>query len=93
MALIENGKALERNAITAQPAPPSTDSLTLQEVVSGADHDTDMGSIRHNACQLGLNPMGPSEVDGMLRPESPIRDNFWYSFLDPLPVDVDFGSA
>jgi hypothetical protein len=93
MTLTEKDNVLVKNAIAEQPAPPSTDSLKLQEVVSVADRDPGMKRIRLNAGQLRLNPMGPTEVDGMLQPESPMGDNFWYSFLDPLPVDVDFGSA
>jgi hypothetical protein len=91
--LTEKQRVLERNAITEKPALPNTDFVTSQEVLSEADRDSEVGSIRANAGQLGQNPMGATEVDGMLQPESPMRDNFWYSFLDPLPIDVDFGAA
>jgi hypothetical protein len=52
-----------------------------------------MGGICPNTGQLGLNLMGATDADGMLQSESPMQDNFWYSFLDPLPIDVDFSSA
>jgi hypothetical protein len=91
--LTEKQRVSERTAITEKPAPPRRDCLTSQEVLSEADRESEVGSIRPNAGQLGPNPMGATEVDGMLQLESPMQDNFWYSFLDPLPIDVDFGST
>lgn len=86
-------RVLEMNACTGDPVLPSTDCLTSQDVLSAADRESEIGGIHANAGQPGLNSMGATDADIMLTSVSPTQDTFWYSFLEPLPIDVDFGST
>jgi hypothetical protein len=52
-----------------------------------------MGNIWSDAGQLGPDPFGANQIDGMPLLDSPMRDKFWYSFLEPLPINVDFSST
>jgi hypothetical protein len=91
--LAEKQKVLERGEIAEKPAPSSPDFTISQEVLSESVRDSEMGSIGSDPGQLGPDPVGTNQVDGMFLLDSPTRDNFWYSFLDPLPIDDDFSST
>ena len=78
--LTEKQKVLERGAITEKPAPSSLDFTTSQEVLSESVRDSEIGNIWSNAGQLGPDPVGTNQVDGIPLLDSPMRDNFWYSF-------------
>ena len=71
-----NKRVLEINGFTGDPAPLSTDCLTSQDAFSAADREPEIGSIRPNDDQLGLNPIRATEANRMLQSESPIQDNF-----------------
>ena len=85
-------RVLEMDVIT-DLVPRNTDCPTSQDVLSAADHGSESTGIHTDAGQPGLNPMGAPGVNGILTSVSPLPDTFWYSFLEPLPIDVDFGSA
>jgi hypothetical protein len=86
-------KGLEKGAITEKPAPSSPDFTSSEAVLSESVRDSEMGNIWSDAGQLRPDPFGTNQVDGMPLLDSPMRGKFWYSFLDPLPIDVDFSST
>ena len=81
---------MERGAVIENPAPSSPDFTTSQEVLSESARDSEIGNSRSSAGQLGPDLVATNQIDGMLMLDSPRRDSFWYSLLDPLPIDIDF---
>ena len=90
VTLTEKQKVLETDAVTGESAPSSPDFTRSQEMFSEAVRDSEMGNIHCDAGQSGSSPVGTNQIDGMPLLDSP---NFWYSYLDPLPIDVDFSST
>ena len=52
--------------------------------------NSEIGNSQSSAGKLGPDLVVTDQIDGMLMLDSPRRDGFWYSFLDPLPIDIDF---
>lgn len=82
---------LERDVIT-DPVPQNTSSPASGDAFEAA-LDSESAGIHTDAGPPGLNPIGVSGVNGILTAGSQLSDAFWYSSLEPLPIDIDFGSA
>jgi len=77
----------------ADSVPQSTDSLAAEDVISEADHESENTGMHTDASQPDPNSTEAPGLDEILASISPPPDTFWYSLLEPLPIDVDFGSA
>ena len=53
---------------------------------------SEVGTSQASGGQQGPDLFTTNQIDGMPMLESPKLDSFWYTLLDPLPIDIDFSS-
>jgi hypothetical protein len=68
----------------------SLDPTTRSQETLDTDRNSELGSNQGGAGKPVPNLEGRHKADGILILDSPTHDNFWYSFLEPLPIDTDW---